>query len=394
MMHKIPATWMRGGTSKGLFFLAQDLPVVREQRDALLLSALGSPDPYGKQINGVGGGTSSTSKIVIVSPSLRPDCDVDFLFGQVAIDRAQIDYSGTCGNLTTAVAPFAIAQGLVSAQEGLTTVRIWQANLGQRILAHVPTTGTGVMEAGSFHEAGVSAAGAEIRLEFLQPVTPLNGSLNGSLRGPSSFQTEALLPSGHLQDDLEVPDVGRLRVSYVQAGNPTIFMRAKALGLTGKELPDALNRDRKLLEKLENIRAHGAVQMGLAQSVEHAIQQRPATPKLVLIAPPASYISSAQEAIPREHMDLLARIVSMGKAHHAFTGTGAIALAVAAALPGTIVSEVARTLPGVATRIGHPSGVLPIEADVEQRTDGWWVKRVLLSRSARVLMQGVVHAVL
>ena len=382
MIHKIPATWMRGGTSKGLFVMAQDLPTQREQRDALLLSALGSPDPYGKQINGVGGATSSTSKIVIVSRSLQPDCEIEFLFGQVAIDRAQIDYSGNCGNLTTAVAPFAIAQGLVSAQAGMTTVRIWQANLGQRIVAHVPTTRAGVVEAGNFREAGVAAAGAEIRLEFLQPVSA------------TTTQESALLPSGQLQDDLEVPGIGTLRVTYLQAGSPTIFVRAKALGLTGKELPDALNRDRKLLEKLESIRAHGAVQMGLAQSVEQASQQRLATPKLALIAPPTSYTSSAQEEIPREHMDVLARIISMGKAHHAFTGTGAIALAVAAALPGTIVSEVTRTLPGVATRIGHPSGVLPIEADVELRNEGWLVKRVLLSRSARVLMQGVVHAAL
>jgi len=380
MIYKLPATWMRGGTSKGLFVLARDLPAQREARDALLLRALGSPDPYGKQIDGLGGATSSTSKIVIVGPTLQPDCDVEFLFGQVALDQARIDISGNCGNLTSAVAPFAIAQGLVPAQAGCTTVRIWQANLGQRILAHVPTDAGGVVEEGVFREAGVAFPAAEIRLEFLDPV---------------SAQEGGLLPTGNLQDDLHVPELGVFRVSYLQAGNATIFVRAKALGLSGRELPETLNRDRKLLEKLEAIRAHGAVQMGLASSAEAAIsgklERRPATPKLALIAPPASYSNSAGEAIEKTQMDVLARIVSMGKVHHAFTGTGAIALSVAAALPGTIVSEVARTLPGVATRIGHPSGVLPIEAEIETLKSGWQVRRVLLSRSARVLMQGVVH---
>ena len=385
------ATWMRGGTSKGLFFAADDLPPGLMQRpsrrDALLLRIIGSPDPYRRHTDGLGGATSSTSKVVIVSRSLREDCDVEFLFGAVSIDEPLIDWSGNCGNLSAAIGPFAIARGWIRATEdatrvGTTTVRIWQQNIGKRIVAHVPTRGGRVVEAGGFHEDGVPFGSAEIRLEFLDPA-------DAGDRG--------LLPTGSACDLLRVPELddvlpgGTIRATMICAGAPTVFVRADALKLTGRELPDAVNRDAKLLARLEAIRARAAVAMGLARTVDEATRHRPATPKISFVAAPIAYRTSAGTDIERDGIDVVARIVSMGRLHHAFTGTGSIALAVAAALPGTIVSEVARTLPGVPTRIGHASGVLAVGAVVEQRDGRWCVDRAVLSRSARRLMDGTVY---
>jgi probable AcnD-accessory protein PrpF len=366
---------MRGGTSKGVFFRADDLPADKRERDALLLRVMGSPDPYEKQTDGMGGATSSTSKVVIVSPSLREDCDVDYLFGAVAIGALHIDWSGNCGNLTTAVGPFAITQGWVAASEGTTVVRLWQQNIQKRILAHVPTRAGALVEEGSFQEDGVPFPAAEIVLEFLDPADS----------GPSG-----LVPTGNASDSIDIPEFGALRVSLINAGNPTVFARADAFGLTGRELPESVNRDARLLARFEAVRARAAVMMGLARSVDDATRNRPAVPKLALVAPPAAYRSSAGRDVSKDSIDVLARIVSMGKLHHAFTGTGSVALAVAAALPGTIVSEVTRTLPGVATRIGHSSGVLAVSAIVECRANGWHVEKAVMSRSARRLMQGVV----
>ena len=399
----IRATLMRGGTSKGVFFAADDLPHGLMQRpsarDALLLRIIGSPDPYGKHTDGLGGATSSTSKVVIASRSLREDCDVEFLFGAIAIDQPLVDWSGNCGNLTSAVGPFAIARGWVVAngqdpsRTTTTTVRIWQQNIGKRIVAHVPTRGGRVIESGSFQEDGVPFGSAEIRLEFLDP---------------ADAGEHGLLPTGNVCDFLHVPELeeviartgkhaarsaaGIIRATMINAGNPTVFIRADALKLTGRELPDAINRDAKLLARLEAIRARAAVAMRLAKTPEEATRNRPATPKIAFVAAPASYRSSAGADIDKSGIDVLARIVSMGKLHHAFTGTGSIALAVAAALPGTIVSEVARTLPGVPTRIGHVSGVLAVGAVLEQRDGRWRVDRAVMSRSARRLMDGTVFA--
>ena len=385
------ATWMRGGTSKGLFFAADDLPSGLMQRpsrrDALLLRIIGSPDPYRRHTDGLGGATSSTSKVVIVSRSLREDCDVEFLFGAVSIDEPLIDWSGNCGNLSTAIGPFAIARGWVRANDdvariGTTTVRIWQQNIGKRIVAHVPTRGGRVVEAGGFQEDGVPFGSAEIRLEFLDPADAGDGGL---------------LPTGSACDLLRVPELadvlpgGAIRATMISAGAPTVFVRADALKLTGRELPEAIDRDARLLARLESIRARAAVAMGLARSVDEATRHRPATPKIAFVAAPVAYRSSAGTDIERDGVDVVARIVSMGRLHHAFTGTGSIALAVAAALPGTIVSEVARTLPGVPTRIGHASGVLAVGAVVEQREGRWCVDRAVLSRSARRLMEGTVY---
>lgn len=377
---RIPAVYMRGGTSKGVFFLGRDLPHQPRERDPLLLRVIGSPDPYAKQTDGMGGATSSTSKVVIITPSRRDDCDVDYLFGAVAIGEPLIDWSGNCGNLSAAVGPFAIGQGLVSPVEGMTRVRIWQANLGRRIDAFVPVRGGEVLEEGGFMEDGVPFPSAEVRLEFLDPADDSSGGAG------------ALLPTGAVQEILEVPRVGAISATMVTAGNPTVFVRAASLGLTGKESSADVDRERKLLDRLEAIRAAAAVRMGLAGSVEEATRHRPATPKIAWVARPAPYRTSAGVEIGADRIDVLARIMSMGKLHHAFTGTGSIALAVAAALPGSVVNEVARTLPGLPTRIGHQSGVLAVGAEVSRREDGGWrVDKAVLSRSARRLMSGWVH---
>ncbi len=377
---RVPAVYMRGGTSKGVFFLGRDLPQGLRERERLLLRVIGSPDRYGRHTDGMGGATSSTSKVVIVTPSLRDDCDVDFLFGAVAIGEPLIDWSGNCGNLSAAVGPFAISQGLVGAIDGVTRVRIWQANIGRRIDAYVPVRHGEVIEQGVFMEDGVPFPCAEVRLEFLEPA------------GAQSIGPAALLPTGSVQDELEVRGIGKLRATMITAGNPTVFVRAASIGLSGKELAGAVDRDRKLLDRLEAIRAAAAVRMGLAESAEDASRNRPATPKLAWVARPASYRTSAGEEISVERIDVLARIMSMGRMHHAFTATGSIALAAAAALPGTIVNELARTLPGVATRIGHASGTLAVGAEVARAEDGHWrVDKAMLSRSARRLMSGWVH---
>ncbi|HJQ60068.1 MAG TPA: 2-methylaconitate cis-trans isomerase PrpF [Vineibacter sp.] len=378
---KIPAVYMRGGTSKGVFFHADALPADHAARDRLLLRVIGSPDPYGKQIDGMGGATSSTSKVVIVSRSQRADCDVDYWFGQVAIDRPVVDGSGNCGNLTTAVGPFAISEGLIAApRDGIAVVRLWQANIGKRIIAHVPMRAGDVVEEGDFTLDGVTFPAAEIRLEFLDP-----GGDDGDVAGP-------LFPTGRPVQTLDVPGAGAVEATLINAGNPTIFVAAQTLGLSGVELQDDVNADAALLARGEAIRAHGAVAMGLAASVEEATQRRPHTPKLAFVAPPRSYTASSGKPVAAGDIDLTARILSMGKLHHAMTGTGAVALAAAAAIPGTIVDRViARRAGDGRVRFGHPSGTLTVGAEAERRGDGWVVTKAIMSRSARRLMEGFVR---
>lgn len=372
----IPATWMRGGTSKGLFLLAGDLPADAAARDALLLRAIGSPDPYARQIDGVGGATSSTSKVVLVQRSTQPGCDVDYLFGAVAIEQALIDWSGSCGNLAAAVGPFALQQGLVAAPaDGVAPVRIWQANLGERIVAHVPLRGGRVLETGDFRLDGVAFPGAEIRLDFLDPA--------GGDR--------PLLPTGRARDVLAVPGLGPVAATLVNAGNPTAIVAASALGLAGFELPRALNPDAALLARCEAVRAAAAVAMGLAATAAQATLERPATPKLALVAAPAGYVASDGRTVDAAAIDLLVRMLSMGQFHHALPGTGAIALAAAAALPGTVVDGCRRARGG-ALRMGHPSGRIVVEAEAvpDASPCGWRIARVSVSRSARRLMTGQV----
>ncbi len=374
-IRRIPAEFWRGGTSKGIFLLEHDLPSDAAHRDRLLLRLIGSPDPYGKQIDGMGGASSSTSKIVLIRPSSRADCDVEYLFGAVDIHRPIIDWSGNCGNLTTAVGPLALLLGLVAAREGTTVVRLWQDNIGKRILAHVPVADGQPLEEGDFLMDGVAFPAPEILLEFLDP------------GGGES----AMLPTGNVVDTLDVPGVGWVDATLVNAGNPTVFVHASTLGLTGLELPPAVNADTTLLARCEAIRSHAAVAMGLAASAASATRDRPATPKLSFVAAPASYVASSGREVRSEDISLVARILSMGALHHAYTGTGAVALAVAAALPGSVVAQAARGGPSDRIRIGHVSGTLTAGAEVRQTGPDWSVARALMSRSARRLMSGIVH---
>ncbi len=375
----IRATYMRGGTSKGVFVLLDELPPEAREpgpaRDALCLRLLGSPDPYGKQIDGMGGATSSTSKIVIISRSTRPDCDVDYLFGQVAIDRPVVDWSGSCGNLVSAVGPFAIDRGLVSTRlNGVMQVRIWQANLGEPIVAHVPVQNGEVLEHGDFWLDGVAFPAPEIRIDFLEP---------GS--GAS-----ALFPTGSVIDGITV-DGQRHEVTLITAGNPTVFVDAASLGLEGTELAPAVDGNPALLARLEKLRAEATVRMGMARTAEEATRDRPHTPKLCFVRSAADYKASSGKAIEAGQIDVVARIMSMGKLHHAITGTGAVALAAAAAIPGTVVQRVLDAgADNTRLRIGHVSGVLGIGAWVKQDAGRWQVERVAVQRSARRLMDGVV----
>jgi len=383
---RIPATYLRGGTSKGVFFRLQDLPaaaqVAGKARDALLLRVIGSPDPYGKQTDGMGGATSSTSKAVIIAKSSRPDHDVDYLFGQVSIDSAFVDWSGNCGNLSAAVGPFAIAAGLIEParvpQNGLAVIRIWQANISKTIVAHVPITDGAVQETGDFELDGVTFPAAEVQLEFMDPAAEEEGA------GGSMF------PTGNVVDDLEVPGIGVLKATMINAGIPTIFLDAEQIGHTGTELQDAINADPKILAKFETIRAHGAVRMGLIQHIDEAAK-RQHTPKVAFVAKPSSYVSSSGKPVGTGDVDLLVRALSMGKLHHAMMGTAAVAIGTAAAIPGTLVNLAAGGGARNAVRFGHPSGTLRVGAEATQEGGEWVVKKASMSRSARILMEGWVR---
>ena len=373
---KIPATYIRGGTSKGVFFRLQDLPERAQQpgpaRDALLLRVIGSPDPYGKQIDGMGGATSSTSKCVILSASSNAEHDVDYLFGQVSIDKAFVDWSGNCGNLSAAVGSFAISSGLVD------PVRIRQANIGKSIIAHVPIREGEVQETGDFELDGVTFPAAEVQLEFLDPAADEDG--DGG----------AMFPTGNLVDDLEVPGIGTFKATLINAGIPTIFVNAADIGYSGSELQDAINGDPAALARFETIRAYGALRMGLIEHVDQAAT-RQHTPKVAFVAPPVAYTSSSGKAVAPGDIDLLVRALSMGKLHHAMMGTAAVAIGTAAAIPGTLVNLAAGGNPRSAVRFGHPSGTLRVGAEARQVDGQWTVTKAIMSRSARVLMEGWVR---
>ena len=383
---RIPASYIRGGTSKGVFFRLGDLPEAAQvpgpARDNLLLRVIGSPDPYGKHTDGMGGATSSTSKTVILSQSSQSDHDVDYLFGQVAIDRAFVDWSGNCGNLTAAVGAFAISGGLVDAdripRDGIAEVRIWQANIGKTIIARVPMTNGEVQETGDFELDGVTFPAAEVLIEFLDPADAEG----------------AMLPTGNLVDTLALPrDVvasGSLQATLINAGIPTIFVNAADLGYTGCELQEAINGDTAALDRFEKIRAHGALRMGLIDDLAQAAD-RQHTPKVAIVAPPAAYVASSGKPIAAADIDLNVRALSMGKLHHAMMGTAAVAIATAAAIPGTLVNLAAGGGQRDAVRFGHPSGTLKVGAAAIRRDGEWIVEKVVMSRSARVLMEGWVR---
>ncbi|MBE0363879.1 hypothetical protein PULV_a1392 [Pseudoalteromonas ulvae UL12] len=379
---KIPATYMRGGTSKGVFFNLSDLPVAAQvpgaARDALLLRVIGSPDPYGKQTDGMGGATSSTSKTVILSKSTQTDHDVDYLFGQVAIDKPFIDWSGNCGNLTAAVGSFAISNGLVDKdrlpENGLATVRIWQANIKKTIIAQVPITDGQVQETGDFELDGVTFPAAEVEVAF---VDPADGE-------------GAMFPTGNIIDRLVVPGVGEFNVTLINAGIPTIFLNASDLGFTGCELQDDINNDDAILARFETIRAHGALKMGLISDLDEA-KSRQHTPKVAIVAPAKGYVSSSGKVIEQSAIDVNVRALSMGKLHHAMMGTAAVAIATAAAIPGSLVNIAAGGKERTAVTFGHPSGTLKVGAQALCVDEQWQVERAIMSRSARVLMEGWVR---
>ncbi len=384
---RIPATYMRGGTSKGVFFRLDDLPqaarVPGRARDHLLQRVIGSPDPYGKHTDGMGGATSSTSKVVIISKATQPGHDVDYLYGQVPMEGDFIDWSGNCGNLSSAVGPFAIASGFIDparfAADGICTVRIWQANIGKAIVAHVPVAGGAVQEMGDFELDGVAFPAAEIALEFLDPADEGEGEGGG-----------AMFPTGHAVDALDVPGVGTFQATLINAGVPVVFVEAAALGYDGTELQPAINEDKAALARLEAIRVAGAIRMGLAAYAAQAAA-RPLTPKVAFVAPPKDYVSSSGKAIAAGDIDLNVRAMSMGKLHHAMMGTASVAIATAAAVPGTVVNAAAGGGTRDAVRFGHPSGTLRVGAEVKQVDGQWAATKAVMSRSARVLMDGAVR---
>jgi len=379
---RIPATYMRGCTSKGVFFKLTDLPpaaqVAGEARDRLLLRVIGSPDPYGKQTDGMGGATSSTSKTAILSQSTQPDHDVDYLFGQVAIDKAFVDWSGNCGNLTSAVGSFAVYAGLVDParipQNGICVVRIWQANIHKTIVAHVPIRDGAVQETGDFELDGVTFPSAEVQIDFINPVDA----------------DDTMFPTGNLVDDLEVPGVGTFKATLINAGIPCIFLNAADLGYSGCELQEAINGDAAALARFEIIRAHGAVRMGLIKDIAEAAS-RQHTPKIAFIAPPQSYTASSGKTITAGQIDLNVRALSMGKLHHAMMGTAAVAIGTAAAIPGTLVNQAAGGGERHGVTFGHPSGTLKVGAAANRSSGDWKVDKVIMSRSARILMEGWVR---
>lgn len=379
---KVPATYMRGGTSKGVFFNLTDLPkscqVPGEARDNLLLRVIGSPDPYGKQTDGMGGATSSTSKTVILTKSDQAEHDVDYLFGQVAIDKAFVDWSGNCGNLTAAVGSFAISSGLVDKsripENGVCTVRIWQKNISKTIIAQVPITNGEVQETGDFELDGVTFPAAEVPVEFIAPVDP----------------SEAMFPTGNIVDELDVPTIGTFKATMISAGIPTIFLNASDLGYIGTELQEAINGDEAALERFETIRAHGAVKMGLISDISEA-KSRQHTPKVAFVSPAQNYTTSSGKTVTSSEIDLHVRALSMGKLHHAMMGTAAVAIGTAAAIPGTLVNLAAGGGDKSSVTFGHPSGTLKVGAQATEVNGSWTVNKVVMSRSARILMEGWVR---
>ncbi len=380
---KLPATYIRGGTSKGMFFNKQDLPTGAQEPgpllDKILLRVIGSPDPYGKHTDGMGGATSSTSKTVIVSKSDQPGHDVDYLFGQVSIDKPFVDWSGNCGNLSAAVGAYAVANGMIDAERipenGIVEVKIWQVNIGKTIINHVPIQDGQVQELGDFELDGVTFPAAEVGVDFVDPADSEGGSM---------------FPTGNLVDDLTVPGVGTVKATMINAGIPTIFVNASEINYTGSELQDDINGDAKALEMFELLRAYGAKQMGLIEDLQEA-ETRQHTPKIAFVAPAKTYTASSGKAVSESDVDLLVRALSMGKLHHAMMGTAAVAIGTAAVIPGTLVNLAAGGGERQSVVFGHPSGTLKVGAEAVEQNGDWQVKQVSMSRSARVLMEGFIR---
>lgn len=373
---RVPAVYMRGGTSKGLFFHNKDLPWDPVARDALILAAYGSPDPSGRQLDGMGGGTSVTSKVAIIGPSRSPEHDVEYLFGQVSIDRPLVSYKGNCGNLSSAVGPFAVEEAMVELLEPLTTVRILQLNTGKTIMAEVPVHQGRYNPLGNYSIDGVPGTGSKITLRFLHP----GGSVTGKL-----------LPTGSPREIWKVRGLGRVQLSILDAGNPVVFLRAGDLGLEGTEIEE-IDRDPELKHKLEAVRAEAAVRLGLAKDPREASQKSQAVPKIALVAAPKPYRSLSGITVQEQEIHILVRMMSMGNLHRAYAVTAAICTAGAALIEGSLVQEVVGNRgkqPGPII-LGHPSGRMEIEALLEERAGRLEYLEARLGRTARRLMEGHV----
>ena len=377
---KVKATYMRGGTSKGTFFNIADLPepaqVAGKARDKLLQRIVGSPDVYKKQMDGMGGASSSTSKAILIGKSQKTDHDVDYYFGQVAIDKDFMDWSGNCGNLSSAVGPFAIKEGLVAnvPESGVCCVKIWQANIKKTILCYVSMIDGMVKEMGDYEIDGVAFPAEEIKLEFVEPVDP----------------SEELFPTGNLVDDLEVPGVGTFKATMITAGIPTIFLNANEIGYKGTELQDDINSDTKALERFETIRVAGALKMGLISDPKEAVTKQH-VPKVAFVSPPQDFITSSGKEVQADAMDLHVRALSMQQLHHAMMGTASVAIGVAACIPGTLVNLASGGGEKDSVTFGHPSGAIKVGARISKNGEKYIVEKASMSRSARIIMEGNVY---
>ena len=373
--HPIPAVFMRGGTSKAIMFHRRDLPAAQAEWDRIFLAAMGSPDPYGRQLDGMGGGVSSLSKVCVLAPSARADADIDYTFAQVQIREGRVDYRGNCGNMSSAVGPFAVDEGLVVAAGDNARVRIFNTNTSKLIHASFPLRDGRARTDGELAIPGVSGTGAPIRLDFL---------------APGGATTGRLLPTGLVRETLEIPDLGAIEVSLVDAANACVFLRAADLGLDGTELPEALEADPALLRRLETIRAHASVAMGIAPNLEAARAIR-VVPFIAWVAPPAAARSLGGETLDAEAVDLTVRVISNGQPHRALPLTISLCTAVAAGIEGSLVAAAARPGTEGKLRLGMPSGVLTVAADVGRAADGSWTAHSgAFYRTARRLFDGRV----
>jgi 2-methylaconitate cis-trans-isomerase PrpF len=373
-MRKFPAVFMRGGTSKALMFHARDLPEARAEWDAIFLAAMGSPDPQGRQLDGMGGGISSLSKVCVIAPSPREDADVDYTFAQVQVKEARVDYGANCGNMSSAVGPFAVEEGIVPATDGENTVRIFNTNTRKLIHSTFGVRGGRAAVEGTLAIPGVAGRGAPIRLDFLEP----GGATTGRL-----------LPSGSALDVLDIPGLGRIEVSMIDAANACVFVAAAALGLKGTEMPDELERNAAALEALAAIRLHASVAMGIAPTLD-AARARSAIPFVGFVSPPQDAHTLSGERLAAADADLSVRMISNGQPHRALPLTASLCAAVASRIEGSVVWLAARRATGEALRLAMPSGVLAVGADASREGGAWQVARGSFYRTARRLFEGQV----
>jgi len=370
--YRLPCMIIRGGTSKGLYFLEKDLPKEQAERDQVLLKVMGSPDM--KQINGLGGATSVTSKVAIIKVSSRPDADVDYTFAQVSVDKPLVSYKGNCGNISSGVGPFALERGLVPLKEPMTPVRIYNTNTGKIIEAEVQVENGAVKYEGDFKIAGVKGSASPVKLKFMHPAGTIS---------------KELLPTGHAVDELDVPGFGKVQVSIVDAANPLVFVKAADLGLKGTELPAELDADPAKLDLLEKVRGLAAVKLGLIKDYTKSAWETPGIPKMTFVAEPHDYLTANGQSIKENQIDLLSRMMSMQKTHPTYAMTGAMCTAAAAVVPGSVVAQVLRKDADTQfIRIGHPDGILEAGVDYSLKDNKVEVEDTFGFRTANLLLDG------